>query len=615
MTRPTLAVSQLGYLPESEKTISLVNHDEHLVLPDRIPFYVQKNGSRLKRVRQEPEAWKGQFFNWPFHLGEGKIDPGEVNVMSETERPLYKGWMEKKSTRWGDVWQGDFSDFRAEGIYQVETGYQTTVPFEIHRGIYQRVIRSYLIYIHSQRSGFEIPGVRRAEHLDDGVRDDTGEQLSASGGWYDAGDLRKWLTLTSGNLETLLEISRCGIESFEARAEEEIRWGNRYFHAMIGGDGQVFEDVGGGTFKEGLDVEKDWWFENHPGCNCNNSGNVVTDNIPGSGDERLVRTHYNPFVQFQFAYYQALLANSLKDRAYAATCAGLAVRAWKHGLERGDDNRTLFLATRLLAATELHRLDPAVVSREEVHEPAGQLLDRQNRDGEGISGFFEELDGEGFRSFAFSTFPVKAMLSAYRLFRERGSSKDRDSSKIFADAITAYLDGYITRDAASNPYAVVPYGVYKNPANAAHQTFRDAGTGKYIRTFLHPLNPQEIIHPTNSVLMAHARILAECSRLFNRKEWWDLAEKQVHWAMGHNPTGLSLFTGIGHRHPIPYSTVHVQVPEAAPAGFIGTPGDTPYLETSNWLEWSTQEIWDVHFYEVAGMAVGCQGQGYSVSGT
>jgi hypothetical protein len=55
---------------------------------------------------------------------------------------------------------------------------------------------------HCQRSGYEIPGIRGAEHLDDGVLDTTKAQVAAAGGWYDAGDLRKWLFLTQPNLST-----------------------------------------------------------------------------------------------------------------------------------------------------------------------------------------------------------------------------------------------------------------------------------------------------------------------------------------------------------------------------------------------------------------------------
>ena len=31
--------------------------------------------------------------------------------------------------------------------------------------------------------------------------------------------------------------------------------------------------------------EQGWWNENHPGCITGNAGNLLTDNIHGTGDE------------------------------------------------------------------------------------------------------------------------------------------------------------------------------------------------------------------------------------------------------------------------------------------------------------------------------------------
>lgn len=42
-----------------------------------------------------------------------------------------------------------------------------------------------------------------------------------------------------------------------------------------------------------------------------------------------------------------------------------------------------------------------------------------------------------------------------------------------------------------------------------------------------------------------------------------------------------------------------QVPDAFCVGHIGRPDDTPYLEASPLIEWSSQEIWDIpHGYLV-----------------
>jgi hypothetical protein len=67
----------------------------------------------------------------------------------------------------------------------------------------------------------------------------------------------------------------------------------------------------------------------------------------------------------------------------------------------------------------------------------------------------------------------------------------------------------------------------------------------------------------------------------------------LQWTLGHNPEGLCLHTGVGYRHPTPFSAYATQVPEAICVGHIGRPEDTPYQETSPLIEWSTQEIWDI----------------------
>lgn len=591
-----LSICQLGYRRDSEKRISLMHHGAE-DKPDEIPFYIQRTGSRLKRSQRLPSEWKGQFFRWPFDLGKGAIDPAEKNEMSETEFPLYKGWLKKQETRWGTIWQGDFSDFTEPGIYQIETQYQATVPFEISDDIYSRVINSYLNYMFGQRSGMEIPGVRKAEHLDDGILDISGEQIDASGGWYDAGDFRKWMALTQVNMEPLSMVASCGISEYEQRAKDEIRWGNRFFHAMINDEGRVYEDVGGGDLKEGIDYEKDWWYENHPGCNCTNSGNRTTDNIPGSGDERTVRTTYNPLVQFQFVYYQMMVSGRFPG-AYGEKCRELAMKAWEYGKRNDRDDRTLFVAARLMAATEVFRHDPQVVGKEELTRYIQDLLARQNQDKEGISGYFEEKNrADGFRSIIYTTYPAIALLNVLQLSDKVGVPGDIES------ALTAYIEEYLLADAASNPFSVTPYGVYHDPLYPDAQLFRPAGEGKGIRTFMHPVNSQEIIHGTTSNTMAAAALLIAAARYFRRDDWILPAERLIQWGMGHNMHGLSLFKGIGYRHPVAFSGVHVQVPEMGYIGYIGTPDDLPYLETSNWLEWSTQEVWDVPFAFVSIAAV------------
>jgi hypothetical protein len=167
------------------------------------------------------------------------------------------------------------------------------------------------------------------------------------------------------------------------------------------------------------------------------------------------------------------------------------------------------------------------------------------------------------------------------------------------DAVTRYIDGYVLADAASNPFGVGPYGVYVQPPLPDVQRFRDAGRGRGVRTFIHPFSPQQIVHGTGGVVMHQAALCARAGTLLGRSDWQAAAERMIQWALGHNLEGLSLHTGVGYRHPTPFSAYVTQVPDAFCVGHIGRPDDTPYLETSPLVEWSSQEIWDIpHGYLV-----------------
>lgn len=578
-----LAHCQLGYRADSPKTLTLaVNPDAIAGMPDRVPFYVRALFDRLPRRATPPAAWNGHFFRWPFDLEQGRLIPEEGRV-------AFQGELVRTGTRWGTVWQGDFTAFDREGIWQVETDYGCTFPITIQPALYDRVQRGFLTHLHSQRSGFENAGLRGANHRDDAVLDTTGEQVPAAGGWYDAGDLRKWMFLTQPNLTALATLVRRGHPALRAAALDEIRWGNRFFHAMIAPDGQVWEDVGGGTFKAGLDQVKDWWYENHPGCNCDNAGGVYTDNVPGSGDERIIRTTYNPAVQFLFVRTQCDIAGLLGgvDGAHAHA---LASRAWDFGRKHNRDRRTLFVAEELWAALEALQARVPGATPAVVRTLATELLARQDQGDSGLQGYFlEENATDAFRCIALSCEPALALLRLIEL-APAGLEPEAAAARV---AVTRYLDRYVLADAASNPFGVGPYGVYLHPHLPELQRFRDAGRGRGVRTFIHPFSAQQIVHGTGGVVQHQAALCAKAGHLLGRKDWQRAAERMIQWTLGHNPEGLCLHTGVGYRHPTPFSAYVAQLPDAMVVGHIGRPDDSPYLETSPLIEWSSQEVWDV----------------------
>ena len=120
--KPVITLSQGGYRPDSPKTVTLVSNPG-LDLPDSIPFYIHQAGFNLPRQKQMDGKWQQAPYSYPYHIAEGSythIDPSQYD---------YKGWLVKRASRWGDVWQADFSEFQKPGLYQLETEAGFSLPF------------------------------------------------------------------------------------------------------------------------------------------------------------------------------------------------------------------------------------------------------------------------------------------------------------------------------------------------------------------------------------------------------------------------------------------------------------------------------------------------------
>jgi hypothetical protein len=584
-----LSLCHLGYLPDSPKTLTLMP-DATDALPERIPFFLRQNCLRMERARPAEPGFSSRFPS-PYDLLPGPLTLGDAATA------YYSGELVRRESLWGRLWQADFSAFTAPGSYQVETDFQISPPFAIRDRIYDRIIAGYLTFLRSQRCGCEVFGVHAACHLDDGVLDRDGSPWPVTGGWHDAGDFRKWLAFTQSHLDALATVLECcgphlangGIPTQSLL--DEISWGNRFFHAMVSTDGQVFEDVAGGRAPVGstLSHEQHWWLENHPGCFGDASDNRWTDNLPASGDERMVRTTYNPLIQWNFVSTQARVARLIPGEE-AKHCLAVARRAATFAEQHPHDGRTLFLAAELRGRLELLASGEPVPPARIAHL-ANQLLSSQARVSSGLSGYFLEAnEADAYRSIAFSAEPALALLRLYELRHLFENAGLADRAK---DAISAHIEQYLLADANANPFALTPYGVYLDPPERQRQTFRDAGSGRGVRTFMHPFNAQGIAHGTSSVLLSHAHLMARAAHQMHRPGWRAPAERLLQWCLGSNTLNRSLFSGIGYRQPFGYSFRIPQIPEAPVTGFIGRPDDTPYLETSTAIEWNTLEYWSM----------------------
>lgn len=528
-------------------------------------------------------GWHSERFEWPFDLLEGA---------GAQEGPALRTIMcQRTSTRWGTYWRGELPLDVDAGLYRLEIadGRGISAPFEIGSHVYQRIVTGYLAYLRHQRAGEETAGVSGPLFLDDARTDDGQQQRIAPGGWYDAGDYRQWTSTTALHLSALADIATEGHQSWLAAATEELAWGRDYF-THLACDGQVPDNVGGGKLPPGYGLE-DWWFENHAGTLADGSGAIPSDDIPASGDERIAMMQRNPHAE-NVLIRELASASQVGSRVGAARSRMVAELIWRRSEASGADDRTLFLASRLRAATALAQLPHPIVTPDLLSDLARTLLTRQRVAAGGdevLSGYFLEAPAAraAFRSIPYSCEPALALLDAL-------DHVPIDLAQNLTRALERYIEDYLLADAESNPFGLPPYGVYLDgEVDDTKQTLRRIGPDASVRTFMAPWNQQSIVHGTSAVLTHQAYLLARAGQRFQRSRWLDAAERVLHWITGGNPANLSLIMGIGHRHPVAFSPRLPSMPGAVFNGFIGREDDSPYVETTEAVAWNTQEVYGV----------------------
>ena len=249
-----------------------------------------------------------------------------------------------------DCLVGDFSAIDREGMYQVSIAGELSTPFFIRPDVWRRTLPKAAGYYRYQRCGVAVPGVHPACHLDDARRRDNNQPVDVTGGWHDAGDLRKWMDATLLNAIGLLRVARNLGAQWDAGGSglasllDEVRWGNRYFLKMQDSDGLVWADVAGGV-------------------NGDNSDNHWTDNRPGTPDDRYLNPAKRGRNQALFITVQAMAAQAFQasDATYAKQCLAAAHRCWSAAKREGNTGDLSLVADR--RARNAHRRRPRPVYR------------------------------------------------------------------------------------------------------------------------------------------------------------------------------------------------------------------------------------------------------------
>jgi hypothetical protein len=533
---PAIALNHLGFLPQSKKAV----------------IY----------------RWAGESAPTEFILRDiagGKVPFRQV-------RPL-----KRVTSNVIDCLAGDFSDVQREGMYQVSVGDELSVPFFIRPDVWRRTLPKAVGYYRYQRCGTAVPNVHPACHLDDARRRDTGEHVDTTGGWHDAGDLRKWMSATLMNGIALLRLARNLGEPWDpaglglAPLLEETRSGNRYFLKMQDKDGWVWNDVAGGV-------------------NGDNSDNRWTDNQPGTEDDRYLNPSRSELVQALFVVLEAMAAEVFRQRdvGYAQQCLAAAVRCW-NAARRSGGARVLSWWT--LAALELNR----ATGREEYAEAAARsgdlLLSLQTTDftnsQKEVRGYWRasESDDSPYTDAVDSALPSLALLEL------AGALSEHRRATRWREAVRLHLDEYVLPLAGHSAYEIVPFGIFRGSPTAEY--YRPLAGDLTYRYFM-PVRKQYWWLGMTSHLECYAQVLAAAARSFGRRAYRDLAWRQLEWVMGANPFGACLMTGEGMRNPYPHSRFVGLIPGGIMNGIAGNTKDEPVLDTAYGFDWRTTEYWSPH---------------------
>jgi hypothetical protein len=160
------------------------------------------------------------------------------------------------------------------------------------------------------------------------------------------------------------------------------------------------------------------------------------------------------------------------------------------------------------------------------------------------------------------------------------------------EALERLWDGCVAPLTATNPYGIMPYGLYGEPRTAAAgDVYHEFAPGLWYRFFMPEHAPERINHGLSAHWTSWAHALGMMGRVLERRDFRDAAFDQLAWLTGANPLGVSMISGVGVRTAAPYSRFLGSMPGGCMVGPRGTAEDTAWIDTEGRLSWNSGEYW------------------------
>ena len=482
-------------------------------------------------------------------------------VDSRSGRTAWSGKVEVEETTIGRYAVLDFSEFRKEGKYRIETSGLSTADFPISGRVWTDAEWKALNYIFCQRCGYPVPGKHTVCHQDLFSRHN-GQRISFSGGWHDAGDLSQQCLQSGDVMYYLLEGYNANKDRnpvLAARMLEEARWGLEFALKNRYGDGYRASSVG-------MVIWQDNRLETIDDINSVRVQNLAYDN-------------------FTWAAYEAFAALNLSgDPAMCEHLKKVACEDFDFAMQKFlkdgwdkfiyqyehtyNSSHSQAMANISWAASLLYKLTGETSYAETAAQYIRYTLDCQQTEPleDGTAGFFWRDESRiGIVHYIHQS-REQIYMQALTLLCE--TQKDHPDYARWAGAISLYgeyLKGLMKYTA---PYGMVPSGVYREgeyndpegfyalhifaPADAAQRFDKqlrkgiEIGDGYYIKRFPIWFN---IFSGNSAVMLSTGKAAALAGKFLDDEELLDIAREQLYWNVGKNPFGESLMFGEGNNYP------------------------------------------------------------------
>ena len=505
-------------------------------------------------------------------------------IDTQNNKTVFKGIMEPRQGRFGNFLVGVFSELHTEGIYVIEAGKKKSEAFRIAGNIYEDAIEKSVTYFSIQRCGPSTTGYAAPCHVDDGRRLDTGPgwpmkyHRNVSGGWHDAGDYRKWVAFTLYGMIGLCKVAGAmGPDWHRDRILDELRWGNRYFLNMQNVGGYVMNYCGG------------------------DDGMYLTDNIPGTADDRPIHTEPASFVhdqidrstQYNYIWAEALTAGIFKssDPEYSDTCLNAALKCYKWCYENFYANKINELGSALMASIELFRVSGQKKFLENAIVVAGRIVDLQVKDPidekYGMKGFFitSSRDEEPAKQSWQGPQCIMGLCDLYEMI------PDHKNAVQWKETIRMYYEDYLTKLTSLNNFELVPIGLFKSNDPGGEQRI-----GDYWYRYLSVTADNAFAGGTNANISSAGIGFLYASKILQNDRLSAVAQRQLDWIIGLNPLNISTIEEVGRNQPIRFINTTLNIPPLIPGavmnGIGGTMEDVPDLVPGSWqnCEYWTPEV-------------------------